>query len=131
MKLTQKFKSSSWEKWMIRLVALFATLAIHGIAMKSFSATPDLAKPFCELKSLIVNSESVKSLSDKLNQLVADGRCVVKALPCEVKTESFSSRALAKYQIAVADMAKFGASTTQQLFDAVMKLKSVGICQNE
>jgi hypothetical protein len=131
MKATQNFKNTNWEKWMIRMLAIFATLAIHGIAMKSFSSTPDLAKPFCELKSLIVNTDSVKSLSDKLNELVAEGQCVVRALPCDVRTESFSSRALAKYQIAIADIAKFGASTTQQLFEAVGRLKSIGICEVE
>lgn len=117
------------DKWLIRFFAFILLIAIHSIALKSFSATSEIAKPFCELKSVIMNSDSIRSIGEKIEALVASEQCVVQAVPCDVKTESFPGRALAKYQIAIADIAKFGASTTQQLFEAIGRLKDVGICQ--
>lgn len=117
------------EKWMIRILTALLLVLIHGLALKSFSAPISLAQPFCELKSIIVNSDSIQSLGEKLQRLVAEQQCVVQAVPCDVKAESFPSRALGRYQIAISDVAKFGVSTTHQLMEAVGRLQSVGLCE--
>lgn len=117
------------EKIGLRILALLFFIVIHTISIQSFSAeTQSDSLPNCHFAAREPAMLSISTLVEKVKALVSENRCKILSLPCEVVTEHFSSRAFAKHQIVVADVARFGISTTSDVIEGLRRLQDVGIC---
>lgn len=117
------------EKIGLRVLALLLFIVIHTISIRSFSSElQNESLPNCHFAAREPAMLSISTLVEKVKALVSEGRCKVLSLPCEVVTEHFSSRAFAKHQIVVADVARFGISTTSDVIEGLRRLQDVGIC---
>jgi len=117
------------EKIRVRILALLLFAVIHAISIRSFSKEiQNESLPNCHFAAREPAMLSISSLAEKVKALVAENRCKILSLPCEVVTEHLSSRAFAKHQIVVADVARFGISTTSDVIEGLRKLQEVGIC---
>ncbi len=117
------------EKIGLRILALLVFILIHTISIRSFSSeTQNESLPNCHFAAHEPAMLSISSLVEKVKALVSENRCQILSLPCEVVTDHFSSRAFAKHQIVVADVARFGISTTSDVIEGLRKLQDVGIC---
>lgn len=120
------------EKIGLRILALLLFIVIHTISIRSFSSElQNESLPYCHFAAREPAMLSISSLVEKVKALVSENRCKVLSLPCEVVTEHFSSRAFARHQIVVADVARFGISTTSDVIEGLRKLQDVGICSLE
>lgn len=113
----------------LRILTLLLFILIHAISIRSFSAETQIESlPHCHFEAREPAMLSISSLVEKVKILISENKCKILSLPCEVVTEHFSSRAFAKHQIVVADVARFGISTTSEVIEGLRKLQDVGIC---
>ncbi len=79
--------------------------------------------------ALVTGADTLSDLSQKLKNLVVEGKCLPDPANCSLATEGLAMGSWVKHRILIQDVIAFGADTTARIFDQLGELKKIGLCE--